>query len=78
MGLMRPARSLRSAIVLKPSTLMAFHGRAHMALGPGIPDPPKERVAPLSKSRHRLDDFRSINAKAILGGLRHEYSLARA
>jgi hypothetical protein len=32
---------------------------------------------PLSKSRHRLDNLRSAHAKAILGGLHHEYSLAR-
>jgi hypothetical protein len=34
--------------------------------------------APLPKSRHQLADFRSVHAKAILGGLHHEYSLARA
>lgn len=32
----------------------------------------------VSPCRHRLDDFRSVHAKAILGGLHHEYSLARA
>jgi len=35
-------------------------------------------AVPLSSSRHRLDDFRSVHAKAILGGLHHEYSLSRA
>jgi putative transposase len=54
------------------------HGRAHMALGPGVPDPLQNMVLPLPKSRHRLDDFGSICAKSILGGLHHEYSLARA
>jgi putative transposase len=49
-----------------------------MALGPGVPDPPPNLVVPLSKSRHRLGDTRSVCAKAILGGLHHEYSLARA
>ena len=53
-------------------------GRPHSALGPGVPDPPAGLWAPLSKSRHRLGDFRSVHAKAILGGLHHEYSLARA
>jgi putative transposase len=53
-------------------------GRPHSALGPGVPDPPTNLSVPLSKSRHRLDDFRSVHAKAILGGLHHEYSLARA
>jgi putative transposase len=53
-------------------------GRPHSALGPGVPDPPANLSVPLSKSRHRLDNFRSVYAKAILGGLHHEYSLARA
>jgi putative transposase len=53
-------------------------GRPHSALGPGVPDPPSDLMAPLSKSRHRLDDFSSVRAKPILGGLHHEYSLARA
>ncbi|WP_129778349.1 integrase core domain-containing protein [Peristeroidobacter soli] len=53
-------------------------GRPHTALGPGAPDPPASLTVPLSSSRHRLDDFRSVHAKAILGGLHHEYSLARA
>jgi putative transposase len=50
-------------------------GRAHMALGPGIPDPPvaiaNESRAP---SRHRLANASAIHAKAVLGGLHHEYS----
>lgn len=53
-------------------------GRPHSALGPGVPDPPADLLVPLSKSRHRLDDFRSVHAKAILGGLHHEHSLVRA
>jgi hypothetical protein len=52
-------------------------GRPHSALGPGVPDPPANSTVPLSISRHRLDDFRSVHAKAILAGLHHEYSLAR-
>jgi transposase InsO family protein len=53
-------------------------GRPHSALGPGVPDPPTNSITPLSTSRHRLEDFRSVYAKPILGGLHHEYSLARA
>ncbi|WP_116813027.1 integrase core domain-containing protein [Steroidobacter cummioxidans] len=52
-------------------------GRPHSALGPGVPDPPVDLSVPLAKSRHRLADFRSVHAKAILGGLHHEYSLER-
>jgi transposase InsO family protein len=53
-------------------------GRPHSALGPGVLDPPPSSIATLSTSRHRLEDIRSVHAKAILGGLHHEYSLARA
>jgi transposase InsO family protein len=53
-------------------------GRPHMALGPGIPDPPQNLDRPLPKSRHRLGDLGPIRSTAILGGLHHEYSLAPA
>ena len=53
-------------------------GRPHMALGPGIPDPPQNLDPPLPKSRHRLGDLGSVRSTAILGGLHHEYSLASA
>ena len=53
-------------------------GRPHSALDPGVRDLPVNSIAPLSTSRHRLENFRSVHAKAILGGLHHEYSLARA
>ncbi len=53
-------------------------GRPHSALGPGVPDPPANSTVTLSPARHRLGDFRSVHAKAVLGGLHHEYSLARA
>ncbi len=53
-------------------------GRPHMALGPGIPDPPQSLDRPLPKSRHRLDHLGSIRSTPILAGLHHEYSLASA
>jgi transposase InsO family protein len=53
-------------------------GRPHMALGPGIPDPPQNLEQPLPKLRHRLGDLGSVYSTAILGGLHHEYSLAPA
>lgn len=43
-----------------------------------LKSPPANSTVPLPPWRHRLDDFRSIHAKAILGGLHHEYLLARA
>jgi len=59
-----------------PSALVIV--RPETSSGPGVPDPPASSTVPLSKSRHRLDDFRLVHAKPILGGLHHEYSLARA
>lgn len=54
------------------------HSRPHMALGPGVPDPPPNLVVPLSESRHGLGGFGSIRGKSVLGGLHHEYSFACA
>ena len=54
-------------------------GRPHMALGPGIPDPPPTyRDQSQPNSRHRRGESYAVGAKAILGGLRHEYFLAPA
>ena len=49
-------------------------GRPHASLGPGIPDPPHDRVAPAS-SDHQVRDGHRIIAKPVLGGLHHEYRL---
>jgi hypothetical protein len=47
------------------------------ALGPGVPDPPKESVkAPKSTSRHGLAAGALVLAQAVMGGLHHDYSLA--
>ncbi len=52
-------------------------GRPHSALGPGVPDPPREAVViPESEPRHRLAAGAFVLAKSVLGGLHHEYSLA--
>jgi putative transposase len=52
-------------------------GRPHMALGPGVPDPPPAyRDYQQPRSRHRREESYMICAKSILGGLHHEYSLA--
>jgi len=51
--------------------------RPHMALGPGVPNPPPGyRDCHNSKSRHRREESYAVRAKSILGGLHHEYFLA--
>lgn len=52
-------------------------GRPHMALGPGIPDPPGVAI-PKSLLRHRRGESYAVQAEPILGGLHHEYRLAAA
>ena len=55
------------------------HGRPHMSLGPGGPDPPTMPAsAKYQKSRHRLGEGVVVLAKSILGGLHHEYSFVAA
>ena len=63
--------------ILREWTTHYNQGRPHSSLGPGVPDPPKERMkVPKSTSRQRLAADALIRVKSILGGLHHEYSLA--
>jgi transposase InsO family protein len=51
-------------------------GRPHMALGPGVPDPPSEVVpAATPLTRHRIGERLGVLARPVLGGLHHEYQL---
>ena len=51
--------------------------RPHMALGPGVPDPPAGAVRRVDKkSRHHLGARAVLCVRPVLGGLHHEYSLA--
>jgi putative transposase len=50
-------------------------GRPHMALGPGIPQPPIALPVPVYPHRHRLPEHLCVAIRPILGGLHHEYSL---
>ena len=52
-------------------------GRPHMALGPGIPQPPPPLPVPLHEQRHRMPEHLRVVARPILGGLHHEYRLGR-
>lgn len=50
-------------------------GRPHMALGPGIPQPPTESPVPRQAHRHQLPKHLHVVARPVLGGLHHEYWL---
>jgi putative transposase len=54
-------------------------GRPHMALGPGVPDPPPvmPREAASTSHPHWREDW-IVRARSILGGLHHEYFWAPA
>jgi putative transposase len=52
------------------------HGRPHMALGPGIPQPPPSLPVTLHAHRHRLPAHVCVVARSVVGGLHHEYGLA--
>ena len=49
-------------------------GRPHASLGPGIPDPPHNRVASFC-SGHQIRDDHRVARKPVLGGLHREYRL---
>jgi transposase InsO family protein len=50
-------------------------GRPHMALGPGIPQPPVHLPAALQVHRHTLPEPLRVTVRPLLGGLYHEYRL---
>jgi putative transposase len=50
-------------------------GRPHMALGPGMPQPPLSVPVLLQAHRHRLPPHLRVVARSVLGGLHHEYTL---
>jgi putative transposase len=53
--------------------------RPHMALGPGVPDPPTKPCAfQAQQSRHCIREGLVVLARSVLGGLHHDYSLAPA
>jgi transposase InsO family protein len=55
------------------------HARPHMALGPGVPDPPSQLVPSDTRlTRHLIGERLAVRARSVLGGLHHEYQLAPA
>jgi transposase InsO family protein len=69
-----PASESHLRSILK-SWVPHYNGaRPHMALGPGVPDPPRTHVGhPPAKSRHRRNESYAVGARSILCGLHHEY-----
>jgi transposase InsO family protein len=51
------------------------HGRPHMSLGPGIPQPPAPFPVARHTDRHRIPPSLRVVARSILGGLHHAYRL---
>jgi hypothetical protein len=49
--------------------------RPHMALGPGMPQPPASLPVPLQTHRHRLPPHMRVVARSVLSGLHHTYGL---
>ena len=52
-------------------------GRTHLSLGPGIPEPAEVFLTPQGHDRHSLAPDCKLSARAILGGLHHEYRWER-
>jgi transposase InsO family protein len=56
-----------------------FHynrGRPHSSIGPGIPEPNRDRV-PASDHKHKLPAGYRVVKTSVLGGLHHEYRLVK-
>src|ERR1039458_6074537 len=68
-------RHLRS--LLKGWVAHYNQSRPHSSLGPGIPEPSNLMPVP-SSGRHRLPEGSRVMARAVLGGLHHEYRLEKA
>jgi transposase InsO family protein len=51
------------------------HGRPHLSLGPGIPDPPRGLPVKQRPGGHIIPNNYLIKKRSILGGLHHEYRL---
>jgi transposase InsO family protein len=69
-------RQLRS--VVREWAAHYNRGRPHMALGPGLPNPPEGLPVAPRESRHELPPGASVVSRAVVGGLHHEYELTEA
>ena len=74
-----PMSELHLRLVLKVWVTHYNGAHLHMALGPGVPDPPLPTVrASTQLSGHQIGGRLVLRVKSILAGLHHEYSLAPA
>lgn len=72
-----PVSELHPRSMLKEWVTHYNGGRPHMALGPGVPDPPLAGTRPSTQlSRHEIGGRLVLRVKSILGGVHDEYSLA--
>jgi putative transposase len=70
-----PVSALHLRCILKSWVPHYNTGRPHMALGPGVPDPPLTNLDHRHPdSRHRRGESYAVLAKPILGGLHHEHT----
>lgn len=71
-----PLNERHVSTILKEWIAHYNQGRPHSSLGPGIPDSGSSypRAKP---SKHQIPIDHQVVARAILGGLHHEYSLER-
>jgi putative transposase len=51
--------------------------RPHASLGPGLPEPANGLPVPRQKQQHQIPAGYRVSARAILGGLHHEYRLEK-
>jgi hypothetical protein len=71
--------SVKLRIYVSPRTVRAYQGRPHSSLGPGIPEPVEMCLPqqPPAHGRHFSARNCKVTARAILGGLHHEYRWER-
>lgn len=70
-----PVSELHLRSILKEWMTHYNGARPHMALGPGVPDPPPAAVRPAAQpSGHQIGERLVLRVKSILGSLHLEYS----
>jgi transposase InsO family protein len=76
LDLLIPFHERHMQMILREWTRHYNRGRPHAALGPGLPEPMSDQVPP-NEHRHRLPVGYRVVKRSVLGGLHHEYGLAK-